>query len=140
MSTISVIGTGYLGATHAAAMAEMGHTVVGIDTDPNKVAILNQGKVPFFEPGLPELLSTHVASGRLTFTTDFADAAPADIHFLCVGTPQEAGSDAADLSQVFGSLGFRIKGLGSLGFRTKVFRILVSWTQSMTFHGIASEA
>ena len=103
MSTISVIGTGYLGATHAAAMAEMGHTVIGIDTDPNKVATLNQGKVPFFEPGLPELLSTHVASGRLTFTSDFADAAPADIHFLCVGTPQQAGSDAADLSQVFGS-------------------------------------
>ena len=72
MSTISVIGTGYLGATHAAAMAEMGHRVIGIDTDADKVAILNRGEVPFFEPGLPELLSTHVASGLLTFTTDFA--------------------------------------------------------------------
>ena len=103
MSTISVIGTGYLGATHAAAMAEMGHRVIGIDTDADKVAILNRGEVPFFEPGLPELLSTHVASGLLTFTTDFAEAAAADIHFLCVGTPQKSGSDAADLSQVFGS-------------------------------------
>ena len=69
-----MIGTGYLGATHAAAMAELGFEVVGVDTDPEKVEALAAGKVPFFEPGLPELLAKHVATGRLRFTTDLAEA------------------------------------------------------------------
>ncbi|KQY63837.1 MULTISPECIES: UDP-glucose dehydrogenase family protein [unclassified Nocardioides] len=99
MSTrISVIGTGYLGATHAAGMAELGFEVIGVDTDAAKVRALATGQVPFFEPGLPELLSKHVASGRLRFTTSLEEAARfADIHFVCVGTPQGANG-AADLS------------------------------------------
>ncbi|GAB3131068.1 UDP-glucose dehydrogenase family protein [Marisediminicola antarctica] len=98
---ISVVGTGYLGATHAAAMAEMGFDVMGVDSDPAKVAALSEGIVPFFEPGLPELIRTHVASGRLHFTTDIVEAtAFADVHFICVGTPQARGSNAANLSYV----------------------------------------
>ncbi|MGO4691660.1 UDP-glucose dehydrogenase family protein [Glaciibacter sp. 2TAF33] len=98
---ISVIGTGYLGATHAAAMAEMGFDVVGVDTDQKKVEALSQGIVPFYEPGLPEMLLRHVESGRLRFTTDIADAtAFADVHFICVGTPQQSTSFAANLSYV----------------------------------------
>ncbi len=98
---ISVIGTGYLGATHAAAMAEMGFEVIGVDTDQRKVEALSKGIVPFYEPGLPELLLTHVESGRLRFTTDIAEAAAfADVHFICVGTPQLASSFAANLSYV----------------------------------------
>lgn len=98
---ISVVGTGYLGATHAAAMAEMGFDVIGVDTDPAKVAALAEGRVPFFEPGLPELIVEHVASGRLVFTTDLAEAVRlSDVHFVCVGTPQRRGSHAADLSYV----------------------------------------
>jgi len=98
---ISVIGTGYLGATHAAAMAEMGFDVIGVDADPAKVAALAEGRVPFFEPGLPELIVEHVSSGRLAFTTDLAGAvALSDVHFVCVGTPQRRGSHAADLSYV----------------------------------------
>jgi UDPglucose 6-dehydrogenase len=98
---ISVIGTGYLGATHAAAMAEMGFEVVGVDVDPKKVEALSAGKVPFFEPGLPELIVKHVESGRLRFTTDIAEAtAVSDVHFICVGTPQQRGSNAANLKFV----------------------------------------
>jgi UDPglucose 6-dehydrogenase len=98
---ISVVGTGYLGATHAAAMAEMGFEVIGVDTDPAKAQALSEGIVPFFEPGLPELIRKHVASGRLRFTTDIAEAtAISDVHFVCVGTPQQRGSNAANLSYV----------------------------------------
>lgn len=98
---ISVIGTGYLGATHAAAMAELGFGVVGVDTDPAKVEALARGEVPFYEPGLPELLVRHTATGRLGFSTDVAEAvADADVHFICVGTPQQRGSNAADLRYV----------------------------------------
>jgi UDPglucose 6-dehydrogenase len=98
---ISVVGTGYLGATHAAAMAEMGFEVMGVDNDPAKAKALSEGKVPFFEPGLPELIRRHVESGRLRFTTDIAEAtAFSDVHFICVGTPQQRGSNAADLSYV----------------------------------------
>lgn len=94
---ISVIGTGYLGATHAAGMAELGFEVIGVDTDAEKIARLCAGEVPFFEPGLPELLAKHVASGRLRFTTSLAEAADfADVHFICVGTPQ-GENGAADL-------------------------------------------
>jgi len=98
---ISVIGTGYLGATHAAAMAEMGFETIGVDVDPAKLAALSAGEVPFYEPGLPELITKHVASGRLRFTASLPEAvAQADVHFVCVGTPQKAGSHAANLSYV----------------------------------------
>ncbi len=101
---MSVVGTGYLGATHAACMAELGHDVTGIDTDPAKVAALSSGRVPFWEPGLDEVLQRGLASGRLRFSTDPADAAHAQVHFVCVGTPQRADSPAADLSQVHGAI------------------------------------
>ncbi|MCA1942717.1 MAG: UDP-glucose/GDP-mannose dehydrogenase family protein [Yonghaparkia sp.] len=95
---ISVIGCGYLGAVHAACMAELGHDVVGIDVDAAKVADLAAGRSPFFEPGLDDLLGSR--HGRLRFTTDIAAAAEARVHFIAVGTPQQAGSDAADLRYV----------------------------------------
>ena len=95
---ISVFGTGYLGATHAAGMAELGHDVIGVDIDPAKIERLSRGEVPFYEPGLPELLRKHVESGRLRFTTDAAQAAEfADVHFIGVGTPQKKGENAADM-------------------------------------------
>ena len=97
---ISVIGCGYLGAVHAAAMADLGHDVVGIDVDPEKIAALRRGEAPFFEPGLPELLVEAGATGRLRFTDDIADAAGAQVHFIAVGTPQLKGSNAADLTYV----------------------------------------
>ena len=98
MSRISVFGTGYLGATHAAGMAELGHEVIGVDIDSAKIERLARGEVPFFEPELPELLRTHVESGRLRFTTNAAEAADfADVHFIGVGTPQKKGEYAADL-------------------------------------------
>ena len=98
---ITVIGCGYLGATHAAAMAELGHEVLGIESDPVKRLQLADGRVPIYEPGLADLLSRHVASGRLRFTDSYAEVADfGDLHFLCVGTPQKAESLAADLSQV----------------------------------------
>ncbi len=102
---ISVIGCGYLGAVHAAAMAELGHDVIGIDVDARKVAALTRGEAPFFEPGLPELLTKAVGSGRLRFSTDMADAAGSRLHFLAVGTPQLKGSHAADLSYVDAAFG-----------------------------------
>lgn len=95
---ISVIGCGYLGAVHAATLASMGHTVVGIDVDPAKVEQLACGAAPFHEPGLDELLRDGAATGRLTFSTSIAEARDAQLHFLCVGTPQDKTSDAADLS------------------------------------------
>jgi UDPglucose 6-dehydrogenase len=86
-------------------MAELGFEVIGLDVVPEKVELLNSGKVPFFEPELEEVLQRNIATGRLTFTTSFAEAAEfADLHFICVGTPQQSGSYAADLSQVFGSV------------------------------------
>ncbi|HEY7010223.1 MAG TPA: UDP-glucose/GDP-mannose dehydrogenase family protein [Jatrophihabitantaceae bacterium] len=98
---LSVIGTGYLGATHAAAMAELGHEVIGVDVDETKVELLQQGRIPFFEPELPELLKKHVDTGALRFTTSI-DAATefADLHFICVGTPQKKKELAADLRYV----------------------------------------
>lgn len=94
---LSVIGCGYLGAVHAAAMAELGHDVVGIDVDQAKIDRLSAGNPPFFEPGLPEILTSALASGRLRFSSDIADAAGAEVHFLAVGTPQKRESQAADL-------------------------------------------
>ncbi|MEU5598944.1 UDP-glucose/GDP-mannose dehydrogenase family protein [Streptomyces sp. NPDC020298] len=98
---LTVIGTGYLGATHAICMAVLGFDVLGVEIDQSKVDRLNSGTVPFFEPGLPELLAKALDSGRLRFTTSFAEAAEfGDVHFLCVGTPQQQGSEAADLRYV----------------------------------------
>ncbi|MFC9874902.1 UDP-glucose dehydrogenase family protein [Nocardia salmonicida] len=97
----TVFGTGYLGATHAACMAELGHDVVGVDIDPGKVAKLADGVVPFYEPGLEEVLQRNLATGRLRFTTDYEEAAAhADVHFLGVGTPQKKGEYGADLKYV----------------------------------------
>ncbi|NDB37061.1 MAG: UDP-glucose/GDP-mannose dehydrogenase family protein [Actinobacteria bacterium] len=104
MLKLSVIGTGYLGATHAAAMSSLGFEVVGVDVDPNKIALLNQGKVPFYEPGLEDLLLAEVKSGRLTFTTDFSQISDCDVHFICVGTPQKKDGLAADLTFVDASI------------------------------------
>lgn len=97
----TVFGTGYLGATHAVGMAELGHDVVGVDIDPGKVAKLSAGEIPFYEPDLAEMLQGHLASGRLRFTTDYDLAAEfADVHFLGVGTPQKKGEYGADLRHV----------------------------------------
>ncbi|TFD79122.1 UDP-glucose/GDP-mannose dehydrogenase family protein [Cryobacterium sp. Sr8] len=97
---ISVIGCGYLGAVHAAAMAKLGHDVVGIDVDSGKIARLSEGRPVFFEPGLAEVLISAIESGRLRFSTDIADAAGAQVHFIAVGTPQKRDSHAADLRYV----------------------------------------
>lgn len=94
---ISVIGCGYLGVVHAAAMASLGHEVVGIDVDADRISMLARGQAPFFEPGLEELLAEAGGSGGLRFSTDMADAADAAVHFLCVGTPQKRNGHAADL-------------------------------------------
>ncbi len=100
-----MIGCGYLGATHAAGMAEMGHQVLGVELDPVKLAVLQKGEPPFHEPGLGAMLAKHVRSGRLRFTDDIAEAGPfGELHFLCVGTPQMARSNAADVSQVFSAV------------------------------------
>src|SRR5688572_22298500 len=100
MSTISVVGCGYLGVTHAAGMAELGHDVIGVDVDTAKIAALAGGRSPFFEPGLDELISRNIAAGRLRFTTSYQEAAVADVHFICVGTPQRGDGTAADLSYI----------------------------------------
>jgi len=97
---LSVIGCGYLGATHAACMSSLGFEVIGVDTDPDKIAMLSKGELPFYEPGLDTLLATEIKTGRLTFTTDFSAVADADVHFICVGTPQSKDGLAADLTYV----------------------------------------
>jgi UDPglucose 6-dehydrogenase len=101
---VSVIGTGYLGATHAACMSAMGFDVIGVDIDATKIELLSRGKVPFYEPGLEELLQEEIASGRLTFSTDFQAIKEADVHFICVGTPQSENSLAADMKYVDAAL------------------------------------
>ena len=98
---LTVIGTGYLGAVHAACMASSGHKVLGVDVDPAKLAALTQGRPPFFEPGLAELLRRTVDSGALRFTDSLQEAGEfGEVHFVCVGTPQQLGSYAADMSHV----------------------------------------
>jgi UDPglucose 6-dehydrogenase len=101
---LSVIGVGYLGATHAACMSSLGFDVTGVDTDQNKVDLLSKGELPFYEPGLDTLLATEIKTGRLRFTTDFSAIADADIHFICVGTPQSKDGLAADLTYVMASV------------------------------------
>ena len=108
---ITVLGTGYLGTVHAAWLAETGFDVLGMDADPAKIDALSRGVLPFYEPGLEPLLRSGLKSGRLSFTTSYAEvAAFGDLHFICVGTPQRAGSYRADLSQVHGCL----RALGTL--------------------------
>ena len=98
---VTVVGTGYLGATHAICLAVLGLDVLGVDVDREKIDVLRAGRVPFFEPGLPAKLEEALATGRLNFTTDFDEVAEfGDVHFVCVGTPQSPGSEAADLKYV----------------------------------------
>jgi UDPglucose 6-dehydrogenase len=100
---ISVIGTGYLGLTHAVCMADLGHQVLAIDVDAEKIAKAARGETPFFEPGLEPLLRKNLDAGRLRFTDSFAEVGEfGDVHFICVGTPQaKDGGGNADLSYVF---------------------------------------
>jgi UDPglucose 6-dehydrogenase len=98
---IAVFGTGYLGATHAACMAELGHDVLGVDVDELKLKSLSDGQAPFFEPGLDEILRRNLEPGRLRFTSSYEEAAEfADTHFIAVATPQMRGEFAADLQYV----------------------------------------
>jgi UDPglucose 6-dehydrogenase len=102
---VTVLGTGYLGVAHAACLAELGFDVLGVDVDVAKIDALSRGELPFYEPGLAPLLQSGLKSGRLSFSTSYADAAAfGDVHFICVGTPQQRDSRAADLSQVRGCL------------------------------------
>jgi len=103
---LTIIGTGYLGATHAVCMAELGFEVLALDVLPEKIALLQSGTVPFFEPGLPELLRKNLQTGRLRFTTSFEEVgAFGDVHFVCVGTPQKKGEYAADMTYVDAAFG-----------------------------------
>jgi len=98
---LTVIGTGYLGTTHAACMAELGYEVLGIDVDADKIARLSAGELPFYEPDLEPLVRRNLDNGRLRFTTSYDEAAEfGDVHFVCVGTPQKPGEYAADMSYV----------------------------------------
>lgn len=100
---VTVLGTGYLGITHAACLAHHGFDVLGVDTDAGKVAQLSAGELPLFEPKLPGLLRAGLDAGRLAFTTSYERAAAfGDTHFICVGTPQLRDGDAADLGQLRG--------------------------------------
>ncbi|MGH3164342.1 MAG: UDP-glucose dehydrogenase family protein [Trebonia sp.] len=98
---VTVIGIGYLGLTHAVCMADVGHNVLAIDVDEDKVAKASRGEAPFFEPGLEPLLRKNIDAGRLRFTNSFAEIGEfGDVHFVCVGTPQLKGSAGADLTYV----------------------------------------
>lgn len=102
---ITVIGLGYLGATHAVVMAKLGHTVIGIEPNQAKVDELRSGRIPFFEPGLDEALHQVLAQGNIRFETEHdAESLEADLHFLCVGTPQVAGSKAANTDYLFSAV------------------------------------
>jgi UDPglucose 6-dehydrogenase len=102
---LSFIGTGYLGATYAICFAELGYDVLGFDIDEAKIAKLRDGQVPFHEPGLDDLLQGNLAAGRLRFVTSHEDVADfADVHFICVGTPQRGDGMGADLSYVEASV------------------------------------
>ncbi|HEX3897737.1 MAG TPA: UDP-glucose/GDP-mannose dehydrogenase family protein [Mycobacteriales bacterium] len=99
---MTVLGTGYLGATHAVCMASLGFEVLGVDVDANKIARLAGGEIPFYEPGLEPLLQKTLETGRLRFTTSYEEAAEfGDVHFLCVGTPQKEHENGADLEYVY---------------------------------------
>ena len=100
MMTISIIGCGYLGAVHAAAMASLGHRVIAVDTDPHRIRELSAGRPPFHEPGFEEILHQGLRSGRLRFAVSGTEPEleQAKVHFLAVGTPQSPVSGAADLT------------------------------------------
>jgi UDPglucose 6-dehydrogenase len=92
---ITVIGIGYLGLTHAVCMADLGHQVLAIDVDEQKIVKASRGEAPFYEPGLEPLLRKNLESGRLRFTTSWQDIGEfGEVHFLCVGTPQGSGGNA----------------------------------------------
>jgi len=110
---VSVIGLGYLGAVHAASLAQLGHDVVGVDVDAERVEALAAGKAPFFEPGLDDLLSQVTGTGRLTVSTDMAAVAGSRVHFVCVGTPQRPDGPAADLTFVDAAVGELVAHLGA---------------------------
>ncbi len=96
---LTMVGTGYLGATTSACMAELGFEVLGVDVDAEKIDRLRAGDLPIYEPGLQEILRRNLANGRLRFTTSYEEAAAfGDVHFLCLGTPQKPGEYAADVS------------------------------------------
>ncbi|WP_220133779.1 UDP-glucose dehydrogenase family protein [Nonomuraea soli] len=98
---LTVIGTGYLGITHAACMADLGFEVLGLDIDADKIRRLQNGELPIHEEGLEPLLRRGLESGRLRFTTSYEEvAAFGDVHFMCLGTPQKKGEYAADVSQL----------------------------------------
>lgn len=131
---LTVLGTGYLGITHAACMADLGFEVLGVDTNREKVIQLSGGEPPVFEPQLGRRLRDGLASGRLAFTTSYEDAAAfGDVHFICVGTPQRHDGDGADLSQVDACVAAltRLSGGGCLtgGWQTGHLRAV---TQSFT--------
>nr|WP_258404857.1 hypothetical protein [Streptomyces sp. F12] len=121
---LTVVGCGYLGATHAACMAELGHEVLGMDCDMDKVAILNSGKAPFHERDLDDMLARHTATGRLKFTASYAEAAVfADLHFIGVGTLQQPSENAYDLTHLFTAvrqLAPRIKGPAVIAVKSTV--------------------
>jgi UDPglucose 6-dehydrogenase len=103
---LTVIGAGYLGATHAACMASLGFEVLCVDIDQRRIGQLARGQLPFHEPGLPKLLRAGLDSRRLRFSMSYEDAAAfGDVHFICTGTPQQPGSGRADLTQVYGAVG-----------------------------------
>ncbi|MFC7376193.1 MULTISPECIES: UDP-glucose dehydrogenase family protein [unclassified Brachybacterium] len=102
---ISVIGVGYLGAVHAASMAELGHDVIGLDVDARRIDLLSAGEAPFHEPGFTEILRRGLDAGRLRFTTDYAELADAEVHFLSLGTPQRADGFGADLTALQAAAG-----------------------------------
>jgi UDPglucose 6-dehydrogenase len=102
---VTVIGLGYLGATHAVAMSKLGHTVIGIEPNQAKIDSLKSGHAGFFEPGLDEELAKQIASGRLTFQSSHDEGSrDVDVHFICVGTPQKDGSLAADTSYLHAAI------------------------------------
>lgn len=110
---LSVIGCGYLGAVHAASMAELGHDVIGIDVDPAKIDALSEARAPFYEPGLDGILASATETGRLQFSTDIGDAKGAQVHFIAVGTPQRKGEHAADLTYVHAAVDGLLPHLGA---------------------------
>lgn len=102
---IAVIGLGYLGATHAVVMAQLGHEVIGVEPSQKRLAMLSRGELPFYEPGLQDALTAALASGRLKFAAEHnAQSAEADLHFICVGTPQLEGSQAADTRHLYAAI------------------------------------
>ena len=99
---IAIVGSGYVGLVTGVCLADFGHDVICIDRDERKIAALERGEIPIYEPGLSELVKSNVAAGRLSFTTNLANAVPqAEAVFIAVGTPSRRGDGHADLSFVY---------------------------------------